>query len=150
MLNNGGTKYAQVGWIEYFSDQRNTFVQYTAPQLPSYMTYWYPPQAEDTFTQYRVEYWGNFNYYVGSMGLGYSPNYFTPNQGQISGEITNLQSQMPGDTSSPDVFQLSYIYTSGWIPFDGVTTVTPGFAGEFGAIEVSPYQAWIWDWECDS
>jgi hypothetical protein len=147
--------WAQVGWIEYFAGERHTVVQYTTPEYDpddedgTLDTWLSAPQAEGTFTEYRVESAGSlWIYWAGSSPLASSLKYFTPNEGQISGEILNLQSQMPGGFNSPEVFQLSYIKTSYWMPFDGFTQVTPGFEDQFGALEFSAYQALVWDWLC--
>jgi hypothetical protein len=152
-----GAKWAQIGWLEAFEDERHTFVQYTTPEYDpddpagTLETWFFAPEPVGVFSEYRVEYTGSlFTYWAGSSPVASSLAYFTPNKGAISGEIINLQSQMPGGVNSPEVFQLSYILTGGWVPFNGTMYVTPGYGGEFGGFKFSSYQAWVWDRRCDS
>jgi hypothetical protein len=152
-----GDYWAQVGWIELFNNIRHTVVQVTTPEYDpddpygTLDTWFFPSHPVGAFTEYRVEYTGSlFTYWAGSSAIASTLKYFTPTQGEIAGEILNLQSQMPGGYNSPEAFQLSYIKTGGWIVFDGYSGVTPGYSSQFGALELSPTQAWIWDWLCSN
>lgn len=156
MLTGAAGQWAQIGWIEHFEDARNTFIQFTTPTYDpedpngTVQTFYYPPETIGTYTQYRIEYWGDFEYWAGSQGFGVSPNWFTPAAAQISGEILNLQTQMPGGYNSPAYFALAYIYTGGWIAYDGDNSVTNGYTPEFASVEYSPIVTGIWDKQCEA
>jgi hypothetical protein len=141
--------WAQIGYVKrYISGDGpyiNTAVQFTTPKWPNFQTYYFPPQTRGTFSEYRVEYWGYFEFWAGQQYYGYAPNYFIPDRGESFGETINLQSQMSGGWGIPnnERFLLSYL---DWLPLDG--TIKVDYPAWHWASRESPTTLRIWDWAC--
>ena len=152
MLNDHSQHWAQIGFQERLGDERYTFIQVKyGPTLSDIITMYFPPHPENGWVNYRVEYWGYFQFFAGDIGYGaLPPQYsFTPNRAQIAGEITNRASQMPGgyQPGYRESFLLSKVHTGGWVAFAGQTPVNYD-PNEFGFLAQYPYTLYIWDQRC--
>ncbi len=125
MLMNWTTShYAQVGWFNDTPHGWNTFVEYYDPNEPGnvfelwFGTEYGSPGAEPL---YRVTYSnGAFQYFINTTEVWSDTAYFTPNGGQIFGEIHSLADQMPGGVNDPEDFNNSEIrYGTTWDPYNG-------------------------------
>lgn len=149
-LRASGRNWARLGWLEGYSDNRWTIAQWTVgPDPDDVLTHYEPPEPTNTFSYYEITYTNIFHFKVGNTQIWTAPAVFTPTWGEISGQITNLQSQMPGGYSNPDWFVLSYIKTANgaWITFNGVPYVAYGWENEFGQA-TSGNSKGIFDHQC--
>lgn len=142
--------WTQIGWVEEYDEVRWTWIQYKfGPSLNDIIDFKFPPKPEQTFTEYRVDYWGYFQYFAGTSGYGTLPAYFEPIQASVFGEIKNYATQMPGgyQPNYRQHFLLSQInYAGGWqgllgLPYTNAPT-------EFGYLSQSAYNYAIWDMRC--
>lgn len=151
------SRWAQIGWWEWASDYRKTFVQYTYND--TVYTHEYTPEPSGS---------GQFSTYATLYDPGVYPNpptwtfqvngvtkksvqslQWTPNEGQISGEIQSRATQMPGGTNSRQLFTYMQILYSGvWYDFGGTGFNTqPAY---FGQTHNLPTVGEIWDKACSS
>ncbi len=121
------TNWAQIGWREYAYDERYTYVQYTYLGV-AYTHLYNPPEPEGQFSRYTVLYdpgvYPNpptWRFQVnGVTKKTVSSLQWTPDEGQIAGEIHTLASQMAGGTNYRQIFWGMKIYYSGaWRDFNG-------------------------------
>src|SRR6266446_3114547 len=92
--------WAQVGWMEVAYGTRYTFTQWMTCINCSAYTDYYSAFGINTYTQYKVL-WNNacggcVSMYAGGTRLEYHYVSWTPNEGQIYGEIHTYSDQMPG------------------------------------------------------
>jgi hypothetical protein len=148
--------WAQIGWREFAYDERYTFVQYT--YLGVAYTFHYAPEPE-----------GQFSRYTNLFDPGVYPNpptwtfqvngvtkktisslQWTPTEGQVSGELHTLASQMPGGTNAHQIFWGMKMYYSGaWRDFNGAPVAMNG--QYFGRTPTNPTTVGeIWDKACTS
>jgi hypothetical protein len=157
IINNPETCcWAQVGWLEYTSSgtkYRDTFTQWTHDYTYS-SNFWFGDVSAGQTTRYQVYFegvgFGNWEFWRnGSLIDGEGPE-FIPTSAYVSGEITNLASQMPGGSGSNyhEVFSnIGYMQPAGsWGNFNG--SPSNPYSGYFGN-----YYNWsnwdaIWDKAC--
>lgn len=149
-INATNNEWAQIGWMEGPQDYRYTVVQYRwAAGDSNKLTVLLPPQPEGIFSEYRVEYWGDFHFYVGNTYYGYFDGAFVPDRATIAGELTNKASQMAGGYNNPAHIQLSRVnFSGGWQPFSGTTYISFGYGLEFANQKYDSYHVAIWDRKC--
>lgn len=123
LTRNDQPYWAQVGWAKR-PVGRNTFVQVLGPGV--FVDNWsfspYPVGSYIYYTVLKDNVPGKFTFWAnnGLLPLSISAT-FTPNRGEISGEINNKASQMPGGTSDAQGFFEMKIWHSGqWNDFQGI------------------------------
>jgi len=106
MLDDNGTDWAQVGWIEFAGNVRDTFVQFNDPGT-SYWTDLFSSYAINSTIQYEVGYNPScpkatcFSWYANGTWLSGSKYNWTPDDAQSFAEIHDQASQMPGGYYAP-------------------------------------------------
>lgn len=152
MLNNGGAKWAQVGWWKLPGGARRAFVQWTdnaghwftetfaaSPigQTPNYETI-YNPGANPKFLFER-----------NNAVLWQANALWQPATVQTMGEVHNRADQMPGGvTAQLFLMEAHYTMGAGWINING-----PAFNSDwnqYGTIKVTEEFYAIWDKKCQT
>lgn len=151
MLNNGGTRWAQVGWWQDVTTHY-VFEQHTDNSGHWYTNWW--PGEVTAITSYQVTIGLNvFNFYVRGALRSQVARSWTPNGYQLYGETHRKADQMAGGYTSnntkADFYGPDYKNSSGaW-----TQVTTPAGVNNttwYGAQYNSSYGYFIWDKACPS
>ena len=168
MLNYNQTYWAQVGWEKwtfFIFTYYETFTQWTHDGTYTTNTF-FGSNPGDTHT-YMTTYLntpGNFDFWVDGSRVDSETATFTPNAGQVNGEVTTGASQMPGGYNAHEPFRnmQGWLGTPGtnngsWYsffgaPFNGGVVVDNGTSSEQvgNASQLSATAEDIWDLACAS
>ncbi len=146
MLNNGGTKWAQVGWWQDVTTHY-TFEQHTDNSGHWYTNWW--PKNSNGYNGYEVSFNSTthvFGFYRNGSILTSSTQQWNPSSYQLYGETHRKSDQMPGGTNNHSVFMYAkYNYTVNVTTTAGVNNST-----YYGASKVGAGNYEIWDKACTS
>jgi hypothetical protein len=149
MLNNGGTKWAQVGWWQTPSSHR-TFVQYTNDSGGVYTNFW--SANGNGYNGYEVSYTATthlFTFFRNGSMLTSPAEQWAPASYQMYGETHRKSDQMPGGTSNHSVFMYAkYNYTTSIT--SNAHVIQPSGKNWYGASKISAGRYEIWDKGCSS
>lgn len=152
MLNNGGTKWSQVGWWKE-NGVRWSFVQWT-DNAGNWFTNFYSPAGVGTTPNYETIYniastdwiWERNNQVLHTTNALWQPKTV-----QIYGETHSKADQMPGGVANHNTFREAH-----YIPNNGGAWLNIGAAAgtndavTYGALKVNNEAYDIWDKACNS
>jgi hypothetical protein len=153
MLNNGGTKWSQVGWWKDDDGTRTSFIQWT-DAAGNFWTRHYSPAALGTTPNYETIYdkvntdwiWERNNTVLHTTNAVWQPATI-----QIYGEINTRASQMPGGVNNHVALkEAHYIPNNGnqWLDMASLPGATDAVIHAAAKLSNEYYE--IWDKACGS
>jgi hypothetical protein len=151
MLNNGGSKWSQVGWLKDNDGSRWTFIQWT-DNTGHWFTNFYSPSALGSTPNYQTIYNVETTDWIwekNSQVLHTANALWAPATIQIYGETHNRADQMPGGFNNHNTFkEAHYTFGAGWLNMASAAGVNDGAI--YGAVKVNNEWYEIWDKACGS
>jgi hypothetical protein len=117
LFNNSSNGYAQVGWIKHSDGSRYNFSEVnTAETGWNFSRKEYGSSSVGSSPQYKMTVSNDwFHFFIGGVDYrDFNSTTYTGCDAEQSGEIHNLASQMPGESSNPDLFTNPYVLDSSW------------------------------------
>jgi hypothetical protein len=165
MLSDNAGRLVQIGWYEFRNSvwstgHRYNFVAYTEGSTTNINLLLFPETAQiGSQIWYEVHYQGNshFETDMGNQLFWYMDSTFVPRKAFISGEISNLASQMPGAQQDHATMTVGLFETGpGTIhyfdtPDPATRILSPsGYGNEFAYATSGSWTIDIWDRKCIS
>lgn len=151
VFNTTSDRYAQDGWVvDPYLGLQEVFTEYVNSSGDNVATYYdFPVGASTTYTVlYNYPSSGMVTFEAAGSELAQVSVDFTPNAGQVMGEIHNYADQMPGGTGNHEEMTGGGIYYSGgWHAFSGSAYNSGSY---FGNSIKSTTRVDIWDPKCSS
>jgi hypothetical protein len=152
MLNNGGSKWSQVGWWKE-NGVRWSFIQWT-DNAGNWFTNFYSPLAVGSTPNYETIYnipttdwiWERNNQVLHTANALWQPKTV-----QIYGETHTKADQMPGGVDNHNTFtEAHYIPNNGGAWLDIASAAGTNDAVTYGAVKINNEHYQIWDKACSS